>query len=89
LTNWLIIVLRLLHIFFGVFWGGAVFTAARFILPAAATSGAEGQRFMRRLMLEAGLTRAMIVSGAISVLAGLWLLWIDSAGFQPLRYVVF
>lgn len=81
--SWLIVVLRVLHVFFGVFWAGSVFTAARYVLPAAASSGAEGQRFMRRLTLEAGLTRAMIISGAITVLAGLWLLWIDSAGFQP------
>lgn len=81
--NWLIVMLRLMHVFAGVFWAGSVFTAARFILPAAAASGAEGQRFMRRLMLEVGLTRAMIVSGVITVLAGLWLVWIDSAGFQP------
>jgi len=82
-VNWLVVVLRLLHVFFGVFWGGSVFTMARFVLPTAAASGAEGQRFMRRLALERGLTRTMVVAGVITVLAGLALMWHDSAGFQP------
>ena len=55
---------------------------ARYILPTAAASGPEGGRFMRRLALERGLTRAMVIAGTISVLAGLALLWNDSAGFQ-------
>lgn len=80
--NWLLVVLRLLHIFAGVFWAGSVFTVARFVLPLAATLGAEGQRFMRRLTLERGLTRAMIASGTVTILAGLALLWNDSGGFQ-------
>jgi hypothetical protein len=80
--NWLIVVLRFLHIFFGVFWAGAVFTTARYILPTVVVSGPEGQRFMLRLALERGLTRAMIVAGTITVLAGLMLMWHDSAGFQ-------
>lgn len=80
--NWLIVILRLLHVFFGVFWAGSVFTMSGFVLPTAAASGAEGQRFMRRLALERGLTRAMIIAGTITVLAGLALMWNDSAGFQ-------
>ena len=40
--NWLIVVLRLLHIFAGVFWAGAVFMLTRFVMPAVAASGPEG-----------------------------------------------
>jgi uncharacterized membrane protein len=82
-VNWLIVVLRLLHIFAGVFWAGAIFTLALFVLPTVAASGAEGQRFMRGLALERGLTKYMTIAGVTSVLVGLWLLWLDSAGFQP------
>jgi uncharacterized membrane protein len=81
-VNWLIVVLRFLHIFFGVFWAGAVFTMAMFVLPTVAASGPEGQRFMFRLTIERGLVRAMIISGTLAVLAGLVLIWHDSAGFQ-------
>jgi len=81
--NWLIVALRLLHVGAGVFWAGSVFTVARYVMPLAATMGPDGQTFMRRLTLERGLTRAMIGSGVITILAGLALMWSDSGGFQP------
>jgi uncharacterized membrane protein len=81
-VNWLIVALRLLHIVAGVFWAGAAFVMSGFVLPAAAASGPEGGRFVRRLALERGLTRSMIGAGVITVAAGLALLWIDSGGFQ-------
>ncbi len=80
--NWLIVVLRFLHVFAGVFWAGSVFTVTGFVMPLTATMGADGQKFMRRLTLERGLTRGMIGAGAVTVLAGLALMWLDSAGFQ-------
>ncbi len=80
--NWLVVVLRFLHIFAGVFWAGSVFTVARFVLPAAGAAGAEGQRFMRRLMLDARLTPVMVAAGTITVLAGLVLMHIDSGGHE-------
>jgi uncharacterized membrane protein len=81
--NWLIVLLRLLHIFAGVFWAGAIFTLARFVLPTVATLGPAGQQFMRQLALERGLTKTMTIAGIVTVLAGLALLWHDSSGFQP------
>ncbi len=80
--NWLIVVLRFLHIFAGVFWAGSVFTVTGFVMPLAATMGPDGQKFMRRLTLERGLTRGMIGAGVVTVLAGLALMAHDSAGFQ-------
>jgi hypothetical protein len=80
--NWLIVVLRILHIVAGVFWAGAAVVVAGFVMPSAAASGPEGGRFVRRLALERGLTPSMIGAGILTVLAGLTLLWIDSAGMQ-------
>ena len=81
--NWLIVVLRILHIGAGVFWAGAAFAVAGFVLPTVAASGAEGTRFMRRLALERGLTRWMVAAAIVTVIAGLVLTDIDSAGMQP------
>jgi len=81
-VNWLIVVLRLLHIFAGVFWAGAIFTLIRFVMPAVKASGPEGGRFVRRIAVEAGLTKALVAAGFTTVLAGLALLWHDSAGFN-------
>ncbi len=80
--NWLIVVLRFLHIFAGVFWAGSVFTVTGFVMPLTATMGADGQKFMRRLTLERGLTRGMIGAGVVTVLAGLGMMAHDSAGFN-------
>jgi hypothetical protein len=82
-VSWLTVVLRFLHIFSGVFWMGSLFTMTAFVMPTAMASGPEGQRFMRRLALQHGLTRAMLGSGGMTLLAGIWLMWIDSAGMQP------
>jgi len=82
-VNWLTVVLRFLHIFSGVFWMGSLFTLSGFVMPTAMAAGPEGQRFMRRLALQHGLTRAMLASASVTVLAGIWLVWIDSAGMQP------
>jgi len=81
-VNWLIVALRLLHIFAGVFWAGAIFTLARFVLPAVAATGPVGQQFMRQLTMVQGLTRTMTLAGVTAVVAGLWLMWIDSNGFN-------
>ena len=81
--NWLIVVLRLLHIFAGVFWAGAIFTLARFVLPAVAATGPAGQQFMRQLTMVQGLTKTMTLAGLTAVVAGLWLMGIDSAWYQP------
>jgi uncharacterized membrane protein len=79
---WLVVALRILHIVAGVFWIGSLFTIAAFVMPAAVAFGPEGQRFLRRLAVQHRLSRAMAGSGVVTVLAGLWLVWIDSGGFQ-------
>ncbi|MFN8423525.1 MAG: hypothetical protein U0470_09135 [Anaerolineae bacterium] len=40
--NWLIIVLRLIHILFGVFWAGSIFFIVSFMLPTARAAGPAG-----------------------------------------------
>ena len=80
--NWLTVVLRIVHIGAGVFWMGSLFTVSNFVMPTAAAFGPEGPRFMRRLMLQQGLTRATLGSGGMTLLAGIWLMGIDSAGYQ-------
>jgi hypothetical protein len=80
--SWVAILLRVLHIGAGVFWAGAMFAFAAFVEPTASASGPEGGRFMQRLA-GSGWTHALMAAGVTTVVAGLWLLWRDSAGFQP------
>ena len=45
-----IIILRIIHIGFGMFWGGVALFMPMFLLPAVKAFGPEGGRFMQILM---------------------------------------
>lgn len=77
-----ILVLRLLHIFTGVFWAGGVFYLAFFIFPAVNAMGAEGGKFMQQLARTKKMPTIMSIMGLVSVLSGLRLMQIMSANFQ-------
>jgi hypothetical protein len=79
--NLWIALVRLVHIFSGVFWAGSVFALARFIEPAAKATAPESNKFMQRLT-SGGFTLALTVAGPLTVLAGLILYWNDSGGLQ-------
>lgn len=74
------LVLRLVHIIFGIIWvGSGVFTAF-FLIPALAAN-----RQLMALVMEGLQKRRMFIliptAGLLTILAGVRLLWIDSAGF--------
>ncbi len=76
--RWEILVLRIIHIFSGVFWAGGSFLFAAFIEPVVRQSGPEGGRFVQRLSSQ---TRYPVFTGIAAILAtvsGLWMFWIDS-----------
>lgn len=79
--NLWIALVRLVHIFSGVFWAGSIFAMARFIAPAAAASAPESNKFMQRLT-SGGFITALTAAGPLTVLAGLILYWNDSGGLQ-------
>jgi len=78
-----ILVLRLLHIFSGVFWAGGVFYLAFFIFPAVNAMGPDGGKFMQQLSRTKKMPLVMTIMGLVSVLAGLRLMQIMSGNFQP------
>lgn len=77
--NWLIIVLRLIHILFGIFWAGSIFFIVSFLLPTARAAGPAGAPFMQRFA-RAGFVNAALGSGALTALAGFGLMWTASKG---------
>jgi uncharacterized membrane protein len=66
----LTVVLRLIHILAGVFWAGAIFLIAGFLLPTARATGREGGRFMQHLMLQRRLPVFLAVAAVLTVLSG-------------------
>jgi uncharacterized membrane protein len=77
-----LLILRLLHIGAGAFWVGAVYLMFTFVQPTAAAVGPDGQRFMYHLIHARRASLAILVSAAITVAAGIVLLWRSSDGFR-------
>jgi uncharacterized membrane protein len=75
-----VLLLRLIHILSGIMWVGSGMYASFFLVPALSSSPAVmGQ-------VVAGLQRRRVflvlqIVAALTILSGLRLLWIDSAGF--------
>jgi hypothetical protein len=77
-----VVVLRLLHIFGGIFWVGASLMSVGFLNPAIQASGPAGGQVMRNLMTGTRLSSMMGLAGLVTVLAGLWLYVRVSGGLQ-------
>lgn len=77
-----LLILRIVHIFGGVFWVGATAINLVFLIPAVRDSGAEGMKFMQTLMGHHRFPVAIATSAWLTILAGFLLYWRDSAGLQ-------
>lgn len=80
-----LLILRLLHIGFGIFWAGSVLFFTLFIMPALKVSGPEGVKFMQNLG-KSGYPIAAMISAIITIVAGFLLIWKLSGGFQPMWF---
>lgn len=79
--NTLVVILRFVHIFAGVFWAGAAIMMGAFIAPTIRSTDKSGQAFAQHLLLKTPFNNAIMGSAILSVLAGAVLYWIDSSGF--------
>lgn len=67
----IMIVLRLIHIISGVFWGGGVLVMAGFILPAQQAVGPPAAPFMQQLMFRQRLRPFILGAMVLTILSGL------------------
>jgi len=72
--------LRLVHIVAGVFWVGSAVFVALFVLPTARAAGAEGGRFLGRLMRRTGPVLGMAM--LLTIVPGFVMYGRLSAGFN-------
>ena len=77
----LLTVLRLIHILCGVYWAGTVFFFVTFLDPSLRSLGPDGGKVMMRLF-ERGYLKLIPIVAMLTVLSGLWMLWILSGGFS-------
>lgn len=78
----LLLVLRVIHVVGGVFWAGSSFLMAGFIEPAVRSAGDDGRRFMQSFNTHSRFSTVIAATAGATVLAGLWLMWIISAGLS-------
>jgi uncharacterized membrane protein len=79
--NYLVIVLRLLHIIGGVLWVGSALAMNFFIGPTLRATGEAGKQFAGHLITRTRFTPVVTASAYLTVIAGVWLYGIDSAWF--------
>jgi len=79
--DYLVLLLRLVHILGGIFWVGGALFMNFFVGPTVAATAEAGQRFMGHLVNKAGVAKNLTVAAISTVLAGAVLYWIDSGGF--------
>ena len=76
-----LLILRLIHILTAIMWVGSSIFTSLFLAPALASSPAVLGQVMASLQRRRILTVMPIVA-TLTILSGLRLLWIDSAGFS-------
>ena len=67
----LMIVLRLIHIFGGIFWAGGIALLVGFILPAQLVMGRGAMPFMQELMMRRRLRAYVTIAMILTLLSGL------------------
>jgi uncharacterized membrane protein len=75
--------LRIVHIFGGVFWVGGAIVHLAFIEPTAKATAPESHKFIQYLMGRGRFTLFMTIASALTVLSGALLFWYASGGLQP------
>ena len=77
-----LLVLRVLHILLGVFWAGTLIFNAIYLQPSMRDAGPDAAKVSAGLMRRRFLD-VMPIAAAITIVSGLWMYWLVSAGFQP------
>src|SRR5512147_1372432 len=77
-----VIVLRILHIFGAIVWGGGAIMMEFFIAPSIAATAEGGQQVARHLATKVRVHIFMMAAAITTILAGTLLYWRDSDGFS-------
>ena len=72
--------LRLIHVVLGVFWAGTIFFLVLYLAPAIGRAGPDGGKVLAQIS-GARFFEVMPLVALLTILSGLWLMWILSGGF--------
>lgn len=74
------IILRVVHIFSGVFWVGAAWIGAIYLEPTARALGPDGGKFMAHMLRVRKYSLAIMIAAILTILAGLALFLMRYSG---------
>jgi uncharacterized membrane protein len=74
--------LRVVHVLVGAFWVGAILFMATFLVPSVRAAGPAGGAVMQQLVKARRLPRWLLTAAVLTIVSGIGLYWVDSAGFQ-------
>jgi uncharacterized membrane protein len=74
--NATMLILRIIHIFTGVFWAGFAFFNIIFLQPTIRAIGTEGQKTMQHLTQKTRFLTTLYIAVTLTVLSGLIMYWI-------------
>src|SRR5512143_3247649 len=80
--NYLIILLRLVHILGAIFWVGGSLMLTLYVGPAIASDPQGSQKVLQYLMGKARLSARIMAAAGLSILAGAILYLLDSDAFR-------
>lgn len=78
----LMIILRIIHIFSGVFWVGVSFFNVGFLQPTIQATAPEGQKVMQHLTQQTRFTMVVYTAATLNMLSGLIMYGIVSGGYN-------
>jgi uncharacterized membrane protein len=76
----MVYVLRLIHIIGGVFWVGSAMFGTFLLMPSLRAVGPAAGPVMNQLGQVRKMPIVMMTAAVVTVVAGIWLMMIDSAG---------
>ena len=79
--NWLIIILRIVHVLGGIMWVGSALFSARFLMPAIQDAGPDGMKVAAALQ-KRGMMTFMPLVAIFTIVSGFWLYSHDSGGMD-------
>ncbi len=77
-----LLIVRIVHIFAGVFWVRAALTFIAFVEPTAKALGPDSQRFMQHVVKKRRFPVFISIAAVLTIIAGSLLYWRDSGGLQ-------
>ena len=78
-----ILILRILHIAFGVLWAGTALFMVFFVFPAVERSGPDGAKIMPAITGTNKFPQVLTLAASLTIITGYLLMWQLSAGFTP------